>query len=102
MKRFRVIISPGAQRELLAIRDYIAADAPERAIEYYDFLLDEIRELAVLPRRFPILLGVKGLGREIRYRTVGSYLVIFAVRDRSLYVLKVRHGGRRNSGLSLD
>lgn len=94
MKQFSIKVGPAAQRDLLAIRDFIAWHSPDRALEFYDYLLNHIRELAVFPRRYPVEPSLMSLGREIRSRPVGEYRIIYAVRERSVQVLRVRHGAR--------
>ncbi len=46
----RVIIAPGARRDLFAIVQEIAGDAPERAVKFGDALLDRAEQLGAFPR----------------------------------------------------
>lgn len=94
MKEFRIAISPDAQRDILAIRDHISQFAPDRALEYYDFLLDRIRDLKVFPSRYPVDHSLTTRGHEIRVRPVGEYRLLYSVRSRSIRILRVRHGAR--------
>ncbi|MBX3388965.1 MAG: type II toxin-antitoxin system RelE/ParE family toxin [Phycisphaeraceae bacterium] len=99
MQRFRLKITSRAQRDLLQIRDFIAAEAPETALEYYDAFLDRIRELGVFPRRYPIETGIGHRGKEIRSRPIGNYRIIYSVGKGSVHILTVLHGARdRRSG----
>jgi plasmid stabilization system protein ParE len=97
MRRLRVILGPSAERDLVAIRDFIAEQSPERSLEYYDFLLDRVRDLGVFPRRYPRDPAFARSGREVRGRPVGAYRIIYAVRSSDVYVLRVRHGARRRT-----
>ncbi|HEX8876793.1 MAG TPA: type II toxin-antitoxin system RelE/ParE family toxin [Phycisphaerales bacterium] len=97
MRRLKIIIGPAAERDLLAIRDFIAEQAPDRALEYYDFLLDCVRDLGVFPKRYPREPAFARSGRDVRVRPVGAYRIIYAVRSSDVYVLRVRHGARRRT-----
>lgn len=85
---------PVAQEDLLAILEFIAEDSPDRAISFVDRLDERIGRLEHNP-----LLGRVPRHRKLReygYRVlvVGSYLVFYILRGRTVEVHRVVHGSR--------
>lgn len=91
MKQFH--LSASAQRDLRAIRDYIAErSGPNRAARVIERFVRALRRLAEHP----------GLGRarpdlapeSTRFFPVYSYLIVYDATSAPLRVLRVIHGAR--------
>ncbi|RZI57186.1 MAG: type II toxin-antitoxin system RelE/ParE family toxin [Zymomonas sp.] len=95
----RVSLSEEAKRDLGDIGDYIALDDPDRAESFVVELTSKASELASMPNRFPLLPRFASAG--IRHRTHGAYLILYAVRDEEVYVLRFIHGARDYQALLL-
>jgi plasmid stabilization system protein ParE len=84
--------TPQAADDLEAICLFIARDSPEMAATFADRVLRATDRLASYPR-----LGrtVPELGIEnIREVIVGSYRVIYRIRQDEVHLLTVHHGAR--------
>jgi toxin ParE1/3/4 len=84
--------TPQAADDLEAICLFIARDAPQVAAAFADRVLratDQLAHFARLGRIVPEL-GIDNL-REV---VVGSYRVIYRIRDEDIQVLTVHHGAR--------
>ena len=86
MKR-RLVISTGAQRDLLSIRNYIADDNPSRAETYLDELLT--RWAAVVD--FPLAAPVSSRRRGWRAVPHGFYMIFYTVTERTVRIRAVKH-----------
>lgn len=92
--RYRVIILPRAHRDLEAVYEWIALDAPETAVRWFNRAADAIEALHAYPRRCPQTPEADGFGREIRQLRIGAYRVLFEIDGETVRVLHVRHAAR--------
>jgi addiction module RelE/StbE family toxin len=84
--------TPQAADDLEAICLFIARDAPQIAAAFADRVFRATKQLAHFARLGRIVpeLGIE----DIREIIVGSYRVIYRVRDEDVQVLTVHHGAR--------
>ena len=87
-------LSP-AQKDLIAIFEYISKDNPTVAISHLERFDKSISQLVLNP-----LIGVipnderlKKLG--YRMLVVGKYLVFYVVKGKTVQIRRVSHGARR-------
>lgn len=66
----RVILTPQAERDLVAIGDHIARDNRRRASSFVAELIEKCSGLAQFPERFPVVERYRALG--IRRRVHGN------------------------------
>jgi plasmid stabilization system protein ParE len=94
---YHVEISGRAQRDIVAIYDYIAADAPHAAMDFRYGLQAQINFLSVFPERCG--LAPEGHYRDgtIRQTFYKSYRILFIIQGETVYVVHIRHGARRPS-----
>ena len=91
----RVIVTPRADRDIVAILDYLTRTAgPRVAAKYADAIDEAIARLEDMPGT---AAPRPTLGPNIRITVVRPYLIIHEHRrgDEALHVLRVVHG-RRN------
>lgn len=86
MKR-RLVISAEAQRDLLDIRNYIAAENPNRAETYLDELLAKCASVVDFPFSAPISRRRKGW-RGVPY---GFYMIFYTVTEQTVRIRAVKH-----------
>ncbi len=94
--RYEVLITPGAERDLAEIIEYIAEhDAPANADHVLGKLLDVIDGLSMLPERgaFPKQLLVLGM-RDFRQVSFKPYRVIYRVMGAQVFILVIADGRR--------
>ena len=94
--RYEVLITPGAERDLAEIIEYIAEhDAPAKADHVFGKLLDVIAGLSMLPERgaFPKELLALGM-REFRQVSFKPYRVIYRVMSAQVFILVIADGRR--------
>ena len=84
-----VIWAPRAERDLIAIRSYIAADSPMAAERF----AHRLRKAGERLSDFPEAGRVAGMGRVLA--TVTPYLISYRIRPEGVIILSVRHGRRR-------
>lgn len=91
---YQVTISPSARRDLSDIVRYISLDAPERAVEFGQFLVVKIKSLGQFPEMGKVVPEFDdSIIREI---VVQSYRVIYRVNHESqkIEVIRFWHGRR--------
>jgi toxin ParE1/3/4 len=82
-----------ANRDVVEIGDYIAADDVDAAIRWLERLLERVKQASRMPRAGRV---VPELGRDdIREVIYGAYRVIYRVELKALVVLAVFEGHRR-------
>ncbi len=79
---------------------WIANQAPERASDWYNGLLDAVDSLKEHPMRCPLAPEDQGFRPTIRQllygKRTGIYRVLFMIRDDTVYVLRILHGARQS------
>lgn len=95
LPRYRVTMTPDAEEELSAIGDFIALDSPDRAVEVLRRLHKAIRDLDIMPARFPIAREAEQVLTDLRQCVEGRYRIIFEVRSREVVVIGIRHAARQ-------
>ena len=83
----RVELTATAERDLLEIALYIAADNPSRALSFVDELQAACEALASQAMRFPLLAGFED--SAIRRRVYRSYGIFYTVGADRVQVLRV-------------
>jgi addiction module RelE/StbE family toxin len=82
---------PQARHDLLAIISYIADDNPDAAQSIKDDIEQKVSQLPCYPELYR--QGRVPGTREMPVRN--NYVVVYAVEDRSIQVLRVLHGARQ-------
>jgi addiction module RelE/StbE family toxin len=88
----RVVITAAAKADLLAIRRYIEADNPNRAVSFVEELLDRCLALADTPRAYPLVPRYERFG--IRRCVHGNYLIFYRLQPEQIEVIHVLKGAR--------
>ena len=88
----RVVITAAAKADLLAIRRYIEADNPSRALSFVEELLDRCLALADTPRAYPLVPRYERFG--IRRCVHGNYLIFYRLQPEQIEVIHVLQGAR--------
>ena len=92
--------TPQAYEDLEAICLFIARDSPQMAATFADRVLRATDRLGGFPRLGRVVpeLGTENL-REI---LVGSYRVVYRIKDEQVQLLTIRHGARLLDATILD
>ena len=88
----RVVITAAAKADLLAIRCYIEADNPTRAVNFVEELLNRCLALADTPRAYPLVPRYEHFG--IRRCVHGNYLIFYRLQPEQIEVIHVLQGAR--------
>jgi len=88
---YRIEISERAHDELERAYQWIAKDAPVRAVDWFNELVDLIDSLHAMPERCPLAPenGLQGL--TIRNALHPPYRIIFTIRSHTVQILHIRH-----------
>ena len=91
MKPYRVRITARAEKDVEAIRRYLAEELhePETARRVYEQLAEGIASLARSPERCPLLDSEPERSRGLRSLSVGDYAVVVVAKDGDVTVLRV-------------
>jgi toxin ParE1/3/4 len=87
----RLVILPGARRDLIEIGDYIALDNPRRAASFVAEIEAEIARIAAQPGRFPARAD---LAPGLRAARRGRYLIFFLEAVGEVQIVRIIHGAR--------
>lgn len=84
-------ISGEAQRDLVAIGQYIAQDNPARALSFIDEITAKFRHVAERPLSFP---AREDWHPDLRSALHRPYVIVFRVADDHVDIVRVFHGAR--------
>ena len=87
----RLRLSPLVPGDLEEIAGYIAQDSPRHALRVIRLLRAKMVEIAKDPTLYRLR---PELGVDARLAVVGSYVILFRVRDKTVRVERVVHGMR--------
>ncbi len=87
-----IIWTESALSDLRAIREYIARDSIYYAEKFVDDIFYAVQRLEQFPESGHIVpeKGVSNI-REIKF---SSYRIIYHIRNKSVYIVTIVHGGR--------
>ncbi len=92
--KFTIRYLPIAEDDLLVIYDWIASDNPTRAAAFTEQLDKRIGALAVNPHLGRVPKHEKLASYGYRVLVIGSYLIFYVVRGRTIEIHRVIHGSR--------
>jgi toxin ParE1/3/4 len=84
-------LSPLVPSDLEKIADYIAVDSPRHALRVLALLRTKMKKIARQPKLYR---PRPELGPEARLAAVGPYVILFRIRQNSVRIERVVHGGR--------
>lgn len=89
-QRYSVIWSDTAERDLLAIIEYIEDDSPSRAYGVFKEIVGKAAGLHSFPERGRVVPELQGQG-IVQYHELiaGPWRIIYRVSEKSVYVLSV-------------
>lgn len=87
----RLVFSPAARADLVAIAVYIAEDNPDLAASFVGELEAKANQIAERPASFPARDDVSPGLRAARY---GRYLLFFRDTPDKVRIVRVLHGAR--------
>jgi plasmid stabilization system protein ParE len=92
VKRYQVVVTAAAERDLRAIRAFIAGDSPGAATAFLVVLRRPIEGLEALPLRGSVIPEADLLGVPYRHIVHGNYRTLYRVDGERVLVLRVLHG----------
>jgi plasmid stabilization system protein ParE len=96
-RRYRVDITPEAQGDIQAVRDFIALDRPQAATRWAKEARRLIRSLGTFPERYEIIPETEEMvfARDYRHLLFGNYRIIYCVQETRVAVMRVVHAARQ-------
>jgi plasmid stabilization system protein ParE len=80
--------------------------SPEFAQRWRERLLDAVATLETFPERCPLAPEGRVFPQKIRQllhgQRHGTYRLLFEIRERTVYILHIRHGARRHLNLPAE
>jgi len=89
-----VRLTTRALDELDEIVEFISRDAPLAATRWRRSMLKRMGDLKHFPLRHGLAPEAEVLRRDVRQAIHGAYRILYAVNDREVVVLGVRHAAR--------
>ena len=82
--------SETAERDLIAIVEYIADDSPHRAYEVFKELKRKALSLGTFPNKGPVVPELREQGiTQYRQLVVSPWRIIYRISEKTVYVLSV-------------
>ncbi len=97
---FRVVIQPGAERDIWAAAQWIEdqSKSAAKARRWVRDIRGKVETLKTNPKRCPVYPDSEAYGEEVRLLLYGKqhgiYRILFAIRGNVVHVLTVRHSAR--------
>jgi len=94
---YRVSITAKALTNLESIFDYIVQDSPQNAMAVIDRLITAIDDLELMPARFRVAGRSRKHRSIIHARVERPFIIYYRIENdaRTVYLVEVRHGARR-------
>jgi toxin ParE1/3/4 len=92
--KYRVEITKTAEVDVEEIWSYIATDSAVDATQFVMKLEEKIGALERMPLRCPAIPENALLGTKYLHLILDPYRIVFRVEKRTVYVLRIVHGGR--------
>jgi toxin ParE1/3/4 len=87
----KIIVSDGADNDLMQIFSYLSQQSPQAT----QSILDAINRCFVNLKSFPLRGTPRpDLGQDVRSAIVSPYLILYAARPDHVTILRVLHGSR--------
>jgi plasmid stabilization system protein ParE len=93
-KKYRVNTTRKAERDVEAIRDYIARDRPKAADRWVREFEKQVAKLTTFPFAHEIIPEETEEGTEYRHCLFGNYRTIHRVEGQDVFILRVIHAAR--------
>jgi plasmid stabilization system protein ParE len=92
----KIQYSPLAQKDLLAIKEYIGVDlaSPQAAKSTVGRITKRIRSLVVAPEIGTPLSAICAIDSDYRFLVCGKYLVFYRYENGAALIIRVLYGGR--------
>ena len=84
-------LSPCVPGDLEEIAEYIAQDSPRHAVRMLRLRHARMKEIARNPKIYRLRPEI---GAEARLATVGNYVILFRIRQKTVRIERVVHGSR--------
>lgn len=89
-KKYEVTWSNTAEKDLIAIVEYIAADSPSNALKVFKNIKQKASSLYPFPKRGRIVPELRDQGiLQYRELVISPWRVIYRISKKSVYVLSV-------------
>jgi toxin ParE1/3/4 len=87
----RLRLSPHVPGDLEEITDFIALDSPRKALGLLRALRSKMNEIARQSKLYQLRPEI---GADARLACVGHYVILFRIRQKTVRIERVLHGGR--------
>ena len=94
MKKFRAIWDPIAVAELKDIFEYIRRHSPQSALIVRYELIQTVRRLRSMPRKFQVYEYANPSLGEYRSVVRWSYRIIYEIMDSDIHIVRIIHTSR--------
>lgn len=95
--KYTIILTPRAARDAEDAYAWIARDAPDTAVQWYNRLIDTLQKVETMPNRCPLAREATTVRRPIRQLLFGNYRILFIIQGKAVKVLHIRHGARSDA-----
>ncbi|MCC6273202.1 MAG: type II toxin-antitoxin system RelE/ParE family toxin [Deltaproteobacteria bacterium] len=95
MKRYPILYLPSAERDLIAVLDYVSRESAAGAARILDELDKAIQRLGRFPESGAVPKDKSLKSRGYRFIVVENYLVFYRFEKKQIVVYRVLHGKRR-------
>ena len=92
---YNVEVTDTAQRDAYEAYTRIAAESLLNALRWFELLSEAMQTLDTFPQRCSVASESELTEEEVRHLLFGNYRILFVIRERTVYILHVRHGARQ-------
>jgi len=99
MEPYEVKIFSSAQNDLREIVDYLNTLSYDAAIRYFDLIVEEIKTLATMPGRCPLVKDTQLRLRGYRKLLIKNYIVFYVMNGKTVEIRRILYARRQYEGL---
>jgi plasmid stabilization system protein ParE len=91
-KKYKVVLTQLAQRDLEQIYHYIATDSHKIARSFVLQIEKKISSLEIFPERQPLIPENAFFATDYRHLIYKKYRIIYRISEKSVFILGIVHG----------
>lgn len=91
MEKYQVLMTEKAEKDMENLYNYIAVEglAPEVAMAQYNRIADQIMALSEMPARIRVMDSEPEHTLKVRKLSVDEYYVLFQIKGKQVFILRV-------------
>ncbi|BCN31893.1 type II toxin-antitoxin system RelE/ParE family toxin [Anaeromicropila herbilytica] len=99
MEQYKIRILKKAREDMEEVVTYLNQFYTETALEYFDYIVQEIERLQTMPERCPLVRDTVLRQKGYRYLIIRNYVLFFIIKGNVVQIRRVLYNRRQYNNL---